>query len=591
MGKLVYAQTSQSNHLTLIASVFRSDPEEALGTPITAWLAPADVEIVANASRELEKDDSLTAQARFRLVRITTSSDQEDSEREPGPSFIEFEGIGMLMRDRETGAPSHTMWVIKPVASAAVEIDADQPTTDSRQQALGPTLGQLAHVLCRICERDIPLWFFEKHNETCNEVHRLEADIALINEKMGDMARLVTEIRNAIDSPMMSSPAQYLGQRVTFAPRSLDDLGPATISMAVRKIQLEVLDDALEILNSTKDISTPSVRDESEPSQVHYQGLLSPRSEDKLTMAAKWIKPTIEDQALATLLSDLEATIRQKHMTVNRLRNTILYSERVRQEWEEKMDRMMAISEESSGEGSGAEKSGEEGGLSNPASPDALQPQCEDAAGNETSAKAPQRTLSQRKPSKASTEARTNRHVSLGSLPIARRGTPESAGTSISGSDKPTGRHHAEGLLSPRLPATVPSSKTAAPSIKDFDIIKPISRGAFGSVYLAKKRATGDYFAIKALKKSDMIAKNQITNVKAERTILMNQASSPYVAKLFFSFQNKEYLYLVMEYLNGGDCATLIKTLGGLTEDWARNYIAEVVLGLEYLHERGIVHR
>jgi serine/threonine-protein kinase RIM15 len=145
--------------------------------------------------------------------------------------------------------------------------------------------------------------------------------------------------------------------------------------------------------------------------------------------------------------------------------------------------------------------------------------------------------------------------------------------------------------LSPRIPSVVPPSRAAATSIKDFDIIKPISKGAFGSVYLAKKHTTGDYFAIKALKKSDMIAKNQITNVKAERTILMDQASSPYVAKLFFSFQNKEYLYLVMEYLNGGDCAALIKTLGGLPEDWTRKYIAEVVLGLEYLHGRGIVHR
>jgi serine/threonine-protein kinase RIM15 len=148
-----------------------------------------------------------------------------------------------------------------------------------------------------------------------------------------------------------------------------------------------------------------------------------------------------------------------------------------------------------------------------------------------------------------------------------------------------------EAPLSPRLPSVVPSSRTATTSIKDFDIIKPISKGAFGSVYLAKKRATGDYFAIKALKKSDMIAKNQITNVKAERTILMDQASSPHVAKLFFSFQNKDYLYLVMEYLNGGDCAALVKALGGLPEEWTRNYIAEVVLGLEYLHNRGIVHR
>ena len=129
------------------------------------------------------------------------------------------------------------------------------------------------------------------------------------------------------------------------------------------------------------------------------------------------------------------------------------------------------------------------------------------------------------------------------------------------------------------------------PSIKDFEVIKPISRGAFGSVYLAKKRITGDYFAIKVLRKSDMVAKNQVTNVKAERAIMMWQGESDFVAKLYWTFSSKDFLYLVMEYLNGGDCASLVKILGGLQEDWAKKYIAEVVLGVEHLHSRGIVHR
>lgn len=145
--------------------------------------------------------------------------------------------------------------------------------------------------------------------------------------------------------------------------------------------------------------------------------------------------------------------------------------------------------------------------------------------------------------------------------------------------------------LSPRLPSIAPAARPAPPSIKDFEIIKPISRGAFGSVYLSKKRTTGDYYAIKVLKKADMIAKNQVTNIKAERAIMMAQTESPFIAKLYFTFQSKDYLYLVMEYLNGGDCAALIKQLGGLPEDWTRRYMAEVVLGLEYLHSRGIVHR
>ncbi len=146
---------------------------------------------------------------------------------------------------------------------------------------------------------------------------------------------------------------------------------------------------------------------------------------------------------------------------------------------------------------------------------------------------------------------------------------------------------------SPRLHAAnpPPQARAVPPSIKDFEIIKPISKGAFGSVYLSKKKSTGEYFAIKVLKKADMVAKNQVTNVKAERAIMMWQGESEFVAKLYWTFSSKDYLYLVMEYLNGGDCASLVKVLGGLPEDWVTKYLGEVVLGVEHLHNRGIIHR
>jgi serine/threonine-protein kinase RIM15 len=158
--------------------------------------------------------------------------------------------------------------------------------------------------------------------------------------------------------------------------------------------------------------------------------------------------------------------------------------------------------------------------------------------------------------------------------------------SSTAGSDGP------KPPVSPRLmPVSAPQPRAVPPSIKDFEIIKPISKGAFGSVYLAKKKSTGEYYAIKVLKKADMVAKNQVTNVKAERAIMMWQGESDFVAKLYWTFSSKDYLYLVMEYLNGGDCASLIKVLGALPEDWAMKYLAEVVLGVEHLHSRGIVHR
>lgn len=144
-----------------------------------------------------------------------------------------------------------------------------------------------------------------------------------------------------------------------------------------------------------------------------------------------------------------------------------------------------------------------------------------------------------------------------------------------------------------------PSQCTLAPgrtphkektSIDDFEIIKPISRGAYGKVFLARKRTTGDLFAIKVLKKLDMIRKNDIERILAERNILI-AVRNPFVVRFFYSFTCRDNLYLVMEYLNGGDLYSLLRKVGCLEEDVARIYIAELVLALEYLHSLGITHR
>ncbi|KAJ0966313.1 hypothetical protein J5N97_027451 [Dioscorea zingiberensis] len=127
-------------------------------------------------------------------------------------------------------------------------------------------------------------------------------------------------------------------------------------------------------------------------------------------------------------------------------------------------------------------------------------------------------------------------------------------------------------------------------SIDDFEIIKPISRGAFGRVFLARKRTTGDLFAIKVLKKLDMLRKNDIERILAERNILIT-VRNPFVVRFFYSFASRDNLYLVMEYLNGGDLYSLLRKVGCLDEEVARVYIAELVLGLEYLHSLGIIHR
>lgn len=128
------------------------------------------------------------------------------------------------------------------------------------------------------------------------------------------------------------------------------------------------------------------------------------------------------------------------------------------------------------------------------------------------------------------------------------------------------------------------------PKITDFELLKPISRGAFGNVYLARKRATDDLYAVKVLKKSDMINKNMINHVQTERRIL-SLTQTPFVVMLYYAFESSDHLFLVMEYLIGGDLSSLLHESGPFREEVARFYAAELVLAIESLHQHGIIHR
>ncbi|KAF9083989.1 hypothetical protein BGX23_010933 [Mortierella sp. AD031] len=146
------------------------------------------------------------------------------------------------------------------------------------------------------------------------------------------------------------------------------------------------------------------------------------------------------------------------------------------------------------------------------------------------------------------------------------------------------------GVLSPPFNNSTSAYKSRVPSIQDFEIIKPISRGAFGKVYLARKKTTKDLYAIKILKKADMVRKNMVNHVLAERRVLA-LTRTPFVVQLFYAFASKDYLYLVMEYVIGGDLSSLLAVFGSFDEDMAKMYIAECILALEYLHSNGITHR
>ncbi|TNN10111.1 Microtubule-associated serine/threonine-protein kinase 2 isoform 3 [Schistosoma japonicum] len=129
------------------------------------------------------------------------------------------------------------------------------------------------------------------------------------------------------------------------------------------------------------------------------------------------------------------------------------------------------------------------------------------------------------------------------------------------------------------------------PCEADFEVIKLISNGAYGAVYLVRHKITRQRFSLKKIRKQHLQLRNQVEQVFAERDI-MSFADNPFVVSLCCTFETKKCLCMVMEYVEGGDVATLLKHIGGpLPLDLARMYFAETVLALEYLHNYGIVHR
>ena len=131
-----------------------------------------------------------------------------------------------------------------------------------------------------------------------------------------------------------------------------------------------------------------------------------------------------------------------------------------------------------------------------------------------------------------------------------------------------------------------------APTIEDFDILKPISRGAFGKVFVGRKKEdpSKKVYAIKVMQKSEMIKKNMQGQVVAERNALA-LTNSPFCVKLFYCLQSSNNIFLLMEYLIGGDLKSLLNIYGFFDENMAKFYAAEIALALSYLHKHSIIHR
>ncbi|KAF8406317.1 hypothetical protein HHK36_008403 [Tetracentron sinense] len=126
--------------------------------------------------------------------------------------------------------------------------------------------------------------------------------------------------------------------------------------------------------------------------------------------------------------------------------------------------------------------------------------------------------------------------------------------------------------------------------IDDFEPLTIIGKGAFGEVRLCRAKTTGEIFAMKKLKKSEMLSRGQVEHVRSERNLLV-EVDSRCIVQLFYSFQDSDFLYLIMEYLPGGDIMTLLMREDVLSEDVSRFYVAESILAIHSIHQHNYVHR
>ena len=148
-----------------------------------------------------------------------------------------------------------------------------------------------------------------------------------------------------------------------------------------------------------------------------------------------------------------------------------------------------------------------------------------------------------------------------GSLEPQHSSTPKGSDSeNTSGADSTTGGESATGGE---------AFKAKPPSEEDFEVTKLISNGAYGAVYLVKHKETRQRFALKKINKHNLILRNQVEQVFAERDI-MSFTDNPFVVSMYCSFESRKHLCMVMEYVEGGDCANLLKNMGPFPADMAR---------------------
>lgn len=128
-------------------------------------------------------------------------------------------------------------------------------------------------------------------------------------------------------------------------------------------------------------------------------------------------------------------------------------------------------------------------------------------------------------------------------------------------------------------------------SYRDFEFLRIIGSGAFGKVFLARYVNNDKLYAIKRMNKQFLKANRQLDNIYNESQILQETCFCPFIVKLLHTIETDDYIFIVMEYVKGGELFYYIKKYQRFTEDVVRFFVAEIILALKYLHDKDILYR
>ncbi|GKT63583.1 response regulator receiver RIM15p [Colletotrichum tofieldiae] len=369
------------------ADVIGTQPDSVKGTTIADLIVSDNKTIFADTVESMKSDDSRSQRVRFavalgplsRLLPIDNLQDQElNGTEEPAPEAIDLEAQGIMVYDGVSGGESHTMWMIRPyIAPREIKIDLPAVIVDSLgsgAEVLASYLTQLAEsgvddpenhppplpVLCRICERQISPWWFEKHTDLCLQEHRAEMDVQMAQDSLTDHRHSIVKVLDALEArksrplagDQLSGPAaEYKGLPIG-PPLSAQSSPGSSVSQsrersggfghsrarsfAIRRPQARIVELLLDLCDTAIEISTPAVKEASSqnPGEIRTQ---SPQSESRISQVMQWQSPSTntleQEQGLALLCADTEKAAKTKVEAVFRHRKIIEYAERIRIEF------------------------------------------------------------------------------------------------------------------------------------------------------------------------------------------------------------------------------------------------------------------